>query len=130
MISPDQANRKDVEKRIVEWRTRRAERLEAQRVVDAMQKEESALKSWLIAVFQAQAYEGMVIDSRITGLSTREVHSVTDKEAFVDYIYENQAIDLLQFRLSETAIVAREDAGFEVPGTEIVEAFDLFDRKA
>lgn len=130
MTDPQDATRTEVEQTIVQWRETRAQRLEAQRIVDAMQKEESALKSWLIAVFQAQAFEGMVINQRITGLSTREVHTTVDKTALVDYIYENEAIDLLQFRLSETAIVAREAEGVEVPGLEIVEAFDLFDRKA
>jgi hypothetical protein len=129
-VDPKDAHRQLVEDAIVEWRETRAQRLEAQRIVDAMQKEESKLKSWLIAVFQAQAFEGMVINQRITGLSTREVHSVTDKAAFVQYVYDWEAIDLLQFRLSETAIVEREDIGQAVPGLEIVEAFDLFDRKA
>lgn len=129
-VAPQDAHRQLVEDAIVEWRETRAQRLEAQRIVDAMQKEESGLKAWLIAVFQAQAFEGMVINQRITGLSTREVHTTVDKEALLDYIYENQAIDLLQFRLSETAIVAREAEGVEVPGLDIVEAFDLFDRKA
>lgn len=127
---PAEATRTEVEQTIVQWREARAQRLEAQRIVDAMQKEESALKSWLIAVFQAQAFEGMVINQRITGLSTREVHTTVDKAALLDYIYENEAIDLLQFRLSETAIVAREAEGVQVPGLEVVEAFDLFDRKA
>jgi hypothetical protein len=129
-IAPSEAARVQVQDAIIQWRDKRAQRLEAQRIVDAMQKEESALKSWLIAVFQAQAFEGMVINQRITGLSTREVHTTVDKTALVDYIYDNQAIDLLQFRLSETAIVAREAEGLEIPGLEIVEAYDLFDRKA
>jgi len=125
-----EATRPQVEEAIVAWRETRAQRLEAQRIVDAMQKEESALKSWLISVFQQQAFEGMVINQRITGLSTREVHSVVDKAAFVQYVYDWEAIDLLQFRLSETAVREREDIGQPVPGLEIVEAFDLFDRKA
>lgn len=127
---PIEATRPQVEQAIVAWRAKRAERLEAQRLVDAMQKEESALKSWLIAVFKEQAYEGMVIESRITGLSTREVHSVVDRDALVNYIYENEAIDLLQFRLSESAVGAREEVGQTVPGLDIVEVYDIFDRKS
>jgi len=88
------------------------------------------MKMWLVAVFQEQRFEGMVIDHRITGLSDREVHEVEDREAFVNYLIENKALDMLQFRISDPAIFAREEIGIKVPGVKVRTIYDLFDRKA
>lgn len=129
-VTPTEADRQLTEEVIRKWREQRVLRLAKEAEAAVLKKSESAMKSWLIQVFQQQKYEGLVIGQRITGLTTREVHSVVDKQAIVDYIYEHQAIDLLQFRLSEGAILEREDNGIPVPGTELVETYDLFDRKA
>jgi hypothetical protein len=129
-VDPSEADRQLTEETIKQWRDRRVERLALEAQANVLKKSEQAMKSWLIQVFQQQEYEGVVIGQRITGLATREVHSVTDKEAFVRYIYDWEAIDLLQFRVSEAAILEREDIGQPVPGTEVVEVYDLYDRKA
>jgi len=128
-IAPSEAERGAVEATIKAWRLQRAERLARQKEVDALQKEETAMKSWLINVFATQHYEGMVIDQRFTGLTEREVHSVTDREALQKFILETEALDILQFRISDSAIFDREAAGIVVPGVEIVITNDLSDRK-
>jgi hypothetical protein len=129
-VEPKEADRQLTEETIKAWRDKRVERLALEAEANQLKKSEQDMKSWLIQVFQSQLYEGMVIGQRITGLSTREVHTVSDKEAFVRYIYDWEAIDLLQFRVSESAILEREDIGQPVPGTEVVEVYDLYDRKA
>lgn len=129
-VAPIEANRVQAEEVIQLWRAKRAERLAADKVAEALKKEESAMKSWLIEVFREQRFEGIVIDGRITGLNPHDVHIVEDRELLIQYIYENEAIDLLQFRLSDGAVFAREDEGEEVPGVRVEEVYDLFDRKA
>ena len=130
VIQPNEATRVEVEETIQAWRDQRAIRLAKEQEAAQLKKSETAMKSWLIEVFKAQQYEGMVINQRITGLSTKEVYTVLDKEAVTDYIYENQALDLLEFRISQRAIQEREDVGEIVPGLDLVETYDLFDRKA
>jgi hypothetical protein len=129
-MQPVEADRQLTEETIKAWRAKRAERLAKQKETDILEKQEKDMKSWLIAVFQEQKFEGMLIDQRITGLSTREVQIVEDRAAFIEYIYENEAIDLLQFRVNEGAIAERVQAGEVVPGTNTVDVNDLFDRKA
>jgi len=129
-VAPIDADRYMAEKVIQAWRDKRAERLKADKIAADLKEQEIGMKSWLIDVFREQLFEGMVIDQRITGLSDREVHEVEDREAFVDYLIQNRALDMLQFRISDPAIFAREDAGEPVPGVKVRTVYDLFDRKA
>jgi len=129
-VSPLDADRYMAENVIQAWRNKKAERLAADKVANTLKEQETAMKSWLIAVFREQQFEGMVIDHRITGLSDREVHVVEDKEKFVQYMLEEGAIDLLQFRLADGAIFEREDVGVTVPGLRKETVYDLFDRKS
>lgn len=123
------AKREAVEEVIVAWRAKRAERLEANRVMENLQKEEVAMASWLLEVFKQQKLEGMLIGGRITGLGEKEVPTVSDKEEFMRYIRETGELDLLQFRLSTGAVDERLEAGVKVPGTEYITVHQLFDRK-
>ena len=128
--TPDEAEREVVEKAIVMWRERRAERLEAERQARVLKNDEDKLKSFLIEAFKQQKLEGMIIDGRSTGLSTKTQPSVADKEAFLAYIKETGQLDLLQFRLATGAVQERWNNEVEVPGVEEIELYDLFDRKA
>lgn len=127
---PSDATRQQVEAVVQAWRVTRADRLEQKRKTDQLEKTEKALQEWLVNVFEEQKLEGVVIDGRITGATSTEIPVVDDKEAFVEYIYSNEALDLLQFRISTEAIKARRDAGEEVAGTGDVEVWKLYDRKA
>ena len=128
--TPDEAEREVVEKAIVMWRERRAERLEAERQARVLKNDEDKLKSFLIEAFKQQKLEGMIIDGRSTGLSTKTQPSVADKEALLAYIKETGQLDLLQFRLATGAVQERWNNEVEVPGVEEIELYDLFDRKA
>jgi hypothetical protein len=54
---------------------------------------------------------------------------VQDKLAFVDYMIDQRALDMLQFRVCDSAIFLREDAGLVVPGVAKQTVYDLYDRK-
>ena len=128
--TPDEAEREVVEKAIVMWRELRTERLEAERQARVLKNDEDKLKSFLIEAFKQQKLEGMIIDGRSTGLSTKTQPSVADKEALLAYIKETGQLDLLQFRLATGAVQERWNNEVEVPGVEEIELYDLFDRKA
>lgn len=123
------AKREEVEKVIEVWRAQRDHRLELNRLMEKAKSEETQLKSWLLEVFKQQKFEGMLIGGRITGLAEGEIATVEDKEAFMAYILKEQALELLQFRLSTTAVDERRDNGVQVPGTRYVTTYELFDRK-
>jgi hypothetical protein len=127
---PMEATRAETEEVIQAWRAKRAERLEADKVANKLKDEETEMKSWLINVFQEQKFEGMLINGRITGASSKEVHVVDDRVALIDYILDTRSIDFLQFRISDTAIFAREEEGEVIPGVSLKPVYDLFDRKA
>jgi hypothetical protein len=125
----EEATREDVEKAIVRWRETNFDRLEVERSAKAIKKTEDQLKSFLLEVFKVQKLEGMIIDGRSTGLSTKKGLVVSDKEAFLAYVKQEQALDLLQFRMAEGAVKERMAEGIQVPGTEETEFYDLWDRK-
>ena len=125
-----EATREQTEQVITAWREKRAERLEANRKTEALQKEETKLSSWLLEVFKQQKFEGMLIGGRITGLSDDVVAAVSDKEALLNYIRKTGELDLLQFRLSTGAVDERKENGVVVPGTEYIKVHKLFDRNA
>lgn len=124
-----EAEREQIEAAVAQWRALRTERLAQEKVVAKLKEEELATKTWILDTMKAQQHEGVIIGGRVTGPSKREVHTVVDKEALINYIYEHSAIDLLQFRLSESAVNVREGDGLVVPGVDTVEVYDLFDRK-
>jgi hypothetical protein len=127
---PMTAERPLVEEAIQQWRGLSKERLKTEHEAAAIKERETALKLWLVDVFKGQKFEGMLIDGRITGCTSREVHTVTDRIALIDYIYDNRALDILQFRITDDAIFTREEEGEVIPGVEKMEVYGLFDRKA
>lgn len=124
------ATREQTEQVIKAWREKRAARLEANRVTEALKEEETKMSSWLLEVFKQQKFEGMLIGGRITGLSDKSVPAVSDKEALMQYIRKTGELDLLQFRLSTGAVEERTQNGVKVPGTEYITVHELFDRKS
>lgn len=118
------------ERTIVKWRAMRAKRLELKRLMEAAQEAETAFKSYAIEVFRAQKLEGVLIDGRITGLNTKPVATVSDKEALVRFIKETNDLSLLQFRLSTSTVDEYKEQGLKVPGTEYIDVYDLSDKKA
>ncbi len=115
---------------ITQWRAMRAKRLELERLAKAAQSAETAFKSYAIEVCRAQKLEGVLIDGRITGLNTKSVATVSDKESLVKFIRESGDISLLQFRLSTGTVDEYVENGKKVPGVEYIDVYDLSDKKA
>lgn len=129
-LNPAEAPRDVVEKAIVEWRAAREERLAADKIATKLKSKESALMGFVLEAFKEQEFEGMLIGGRVTGLSKQPQAVVTDRHAYLEYMLQTGATELLQFRPSTAAIDERTEAGIEVPGTEYIDTFSLFDRKA
>lgn len=130
MTTPETATREEITAKVIEWRNKRAERLAADKVAEALKKEESELKQFLISAMLKQKYEGLVVDGRITGASTKEQPVVTDRETLERYILDNRMLSLLQFRLSSATVKEMEAEGVSIPGVGKEPVYDLFDRKA
>ena len=124
------ATRQEVEEAITMWRNHREVRLTIEKQAEALRKQETALKTWVISVLRAQEYEGVVVGGRITALSTKEVPEVLDKESYLDYVRTTGELDLLQFRPAIGAIKERLDNGVEIPGVKLIDVYDLSDRKS
>lgn len=129
-INPAEADRKTVEQAIKDWREARDARLELDRKAAKLKSVEDVLKSFLLEAFKQQKLEGMLIGGKVTGLTTKRIPIVEDKEKFLNYIRETGELDLLQFRLAPEAVRVRADEGVEVPGIGEMDTYDLFNRKA
>lgn len=129
-VTPAESKREDYERIIVQWREMRAKRLELERQAKAAQSAETAFKSYAIEVCRAQKLEGVMIDGRITGLNTKNVATVSDKEELIKFMRETGDLSLLQFRLATSTVDEYKENGVSVPGTEYIDVYDLSDRKA
>jgi hypothetical protein len=129
-LDPVSAPRDLYEVTVSKWREMRAKRLELNRLMEAAQKQETLLKSYAIEVFRAQKLEGVMIDGRITSLNTKNVATVSDKEALVNFIRETGDISLLQFRLATGTVDEYVENDLKVPGVEFIDVYDLSDKKA
>ena len=130
LSDPAEAKRGEVEAAITAWRDKRAERLELDRQAAVKKKEEDQLYGFLVEVFKQQKLEGMLIEGRVTGLGSKKVSIVEDKEALMAHIRATGELELLQFRLSEPAVKEREENGESAPGVGKMEVYSLFDRKS
>lgn len=130
MNDPTTATREEVTKAVGEWRRLREERLAADKIAEALKKEENVQKQFILSALIAQKYEGIVLDGRITGVSDKDQPVVKDRQAFEKFVLKKKALHLLQFRLSTAAVREMQEAGVDVPGVENETIHDLFDRKA
>jgi hypothetical protein len=130
MIDPMTATRQDIEGWILEWRAKRDERLAADKVAATLKSDETKLRELIISSMLAQKYEGTVVGGRMTRTVMKLKPVVDDRAAFTQYIYDNHALDLLQFRISTGAIKDRKEAGEVIPGLGEMEEYELSDTKA
>lgn len=128
--NPAEATRDEINASVVEWRDQREKRLAAEKVAAKLKEREDELKNFLISAMTTQAYEGVVIGGRGTGVRTSEVPVCDDRAAFDQYVLETKDLSLLQFRLAAGAIAERIEAGITIPGIAYVDKYDLYDRKA
>lgn len=109
---------------------KRSERLALSKQVDALKAEEADLRRLVI-----QRLQDVGLDSGRGTLATASITqddqaSVKDWSALENYILEHKSFDLLQRRVSVTAVRARWENEEVVPGVEKVTLTDLSLTKA
>lgn len=128
-IDPKGATREQIEQVVQAWRLRRAARLAAEKEAAKIKEGEDVLKSWLIDAFRLQLMEGVIIDGKITGLSVRDTPVIANRDKLEQFIFDTGDLSLLQFQLSVTAVNEHLSNGEEIPGVELMEYYQLYDRK-
>ena len=93
----------------------RTRRLEAQRVADAIEDEEKALKAYIIKSMPKDSTGISGKLARVTIVPTIVVQ-VLDWPALYRYITKNDAFDLLQRRVSDKAVKDRWEQKKVIPG--------------
>ena len=109
---------------------KRTERLALSRQVDAFKAEESDLRRLIIQRLQDVGLDSGRGSLATASITTDDQASVKDWEAFENYILEHKSFDLLQRRVSITAVRARWENSEVVPGVEKVTLSDLSLTKA
>lgn len=124
-----EASRQELEEAILMWRNLREARLDMEHRANSIKEFETAAKSWVLEVFKQQKHEGVLIGGRVTSLTTRPVATVDDKEALLSHIRSTGELDLLQFKLSTSAVDGRKEVGEDVPGVTYIDIYDLSDKQ-
>ncbi len=124
------ATRQEIEQAVRLWRVRREERLAAEKVAAKIKVEETHLKEFIVSAMLSQAYEGTVVNDRLTYVRTTQVAVAEDRQAFENYILETKDLSLLQFRPAVGAIKEHIANGETIPGITWVDTYDLGDKKA
>mgnify|MGYP001489648579 CR=1 FL=1 len=103
----------------------RQKRLDAQKVVDAIEAEEKALKEYIINTLPKSETTGVAGKLARVTVITKIVPQVKDWDSFYKYVKKNNAFDLVQRRLADKAIQDRWEAGKTIPGVEAFQAVTL-----
>ena len=98
--------------------TVRQQRLEVQKQVDLLQSEESAIKEHIINTLPKSEASGVAGKLARVTVVTKQVPQVKDWDAFYKHVKKSGDFDLLQRRLTDSAIKERWEAGKEIPGVE------------
>jgi hypothetical protein len=96
----------------------RKQRLSLQREADLLEQQEKKLTNDLIALMTNRHIDVMREGEDEATLVTSEEPVATNWPLLLDYIRENDALDLLQKRLTPSAIKARWLDKTEIPGIE------------
>ena len=103
----------------------RAERLEAEKQIKVMKSNELALRITIKRLLDAASLEGGRGISASASIQYSTEPTAKDWSAIYFYIRENDAFDMLQRRLSSTAVKDRWDSGIIIPGIEKFDTWDL-----
>lgn len=99
------------------WGAARVARLAEQKIVDRMEEHEKNLKAVVIAKMKeakATSMGGLKYGANRDPKKKKPVAG--NWQEIYKWIAENDAFDILQKRLTETAVQARLDDGVEIPG--------------
>lgn len=124
-----ETSNKELAEMVSKWRDLRESRLAQDKIAANLKAQETFMKDTIIQTMLAQQCDGVVTGDRVVGVSERVVKTVSDRPAFVGYILEHQALELLEFRPVQAAIEERLEAGEVIPGLEDLSLYNLYDRK-
>ena len=124
------ASRQEIESAVRLWREVREKRLAAEKVAAKIKSEETHLKEFIVSAMLSQAYEGTVVNERLTYVRTTQVAVADDRQAFEQYILDTKDLSLLQFRPAVGALKEHIANGETIPGITWVDTYDLGDKKA
>jgi hypothetical protein len=108
---------------VVEYVMAKAARLQQQKAVDILEQKEKELKAQIIALMRAGTSLGPST-SKVT-LVTKTKPVADSWEAIYGFIKSTGAFDLLQRRLTETAVQARWEDNIEIPGINKFPVYDI-----
>ena len=94
----------------------RAERLAQQKIVDALKEQESALQNHLIDSLSKGDASGIAGKLCSVQVVVKTIPQVENWPAFYAFIAKTKAFDLLQRRVSDSAVRERWEGGKDVPG--------------
>lgn len=103
----------------------RQKRLDAQKIVDAIEEEEKALREHIINTLPKSETTGVAGKLARVTVVTKQVPQVKDWNLFYAYVKKNNAWDLMQRRLAAAAVTERWEAGKKVAGVEAFTAVTL-----
>jgi len=98
--------------------TLKAKRLAAQKAVDAIEVEEKALKEHLIQNLPKSEASGVAGKLARVTVTKKTIAQVKDWDKFYAYIAKTKQWELMQRRVSDTAILERWERKVKVPGVE------------
>lgn len=104
----------------------REKRLAADKVAEALKAEENRLKEHIINSLDKSS-TGAAGKHHMVRVIIKQKPQVREWDKFYAYVHKNKAFDLLQRRLSETAIIDRmmEARGKKLPGIEMFNTVDV-----
>lgn len=103
----------------------RAKRLAKSKEVDEMKKQEATLRSTIIAQLHEIGLDGGKGTKATAAILTSDQAVMEDWPAFWAFCRDNDALDLVQKRVSITAVRERWDQSEEIPGLRKIEVEDL-----
>jgi hypothetical protein len=106
---------------LAEAKTKQTVRLELDREVKRLKAEEDELKAQLILAMEKAGLSDLAVDD--VGHVTLREHQkpyIVDYSQLEQYIIDNKATDLLQKRLTESAVKARWDDDIQIPGVGLI----------
>lgn len=104
--------------KVDKYYTLREARLARQKEVDALQEAENELKADLIRQISKADASGVAGKLARVAVVTKKEPAIKDFDAFMAYVSRRKAWDLLQRRVSASAVKARWEDGKDIPGVE------------
>ena len=101
--------------------TTRSKRLEADKKAATLKAEENRLKGILITHMEGNDLSSVGGQSCVVNRLTKQRAIACDWNEIHKFIIENDAFDLLQRRLKDSAIKERLDDGVDVPGVSLMD---------